>query len=103
MDWVVVGAQWLHVLLGIIWFGNSLVACRDARIVSYRRAAFYAAVARGSGETADRVVPAESGWRIPAVVAAGLDLLPRLPDGVESRAPEPIQLATATLTERSDR
>jgi uncharacterized membrane protein len=25
MDWVVVGAQWLHVLLGIIWFGNSLV------------------------------------------------------------------------------
>jgi len=25
MDWVVFGAQWLHVLLGIIWFGNSLV------------------------------------------------------------------------------
>ncbi len=25
MDWVVVGAQWLHVLLGILWFGNSLV------------------------------------------------------------------------------
>ena len=25
MDWVVGGAQWLHVLLGIIWFGNSLV------------------------------------------------------------------------------
>jgi uncharacterized membrane protein len=25
MDWVVVGAQWFHVLLGIIWFGNSLV------------------------------------------------------------------------------
>jgi len=25
MDWVVVGAQWLHILLGIIWFGNSLV------------------------------------------------------------------------------
>ena len=25
MDWVVVGAQWLHVLLGIIWFGNSVV------------------------------------------------------------------------------
>jgi uncharacterized membrane protein len=25
MDWVVVGAQWLHVLLGIVWFGNSLV------------------------------------------------------------------------------
>lgn len=25
MDLVVFGAQWLHVLLGIIWFGNSLV------------------------------------------------------------------------------
>lgn len=25
MDWVVVGAQWLHILLGVIWFGNSLV------------------------------------------------------------------------------
>lgn len=24
MDWVVFGAQWLHVLLGILWFGNSL-------------------------------------------------------------------------------
>jgi uncharacterized membrane protein len=25
MDRFVVGAQWLHILLGIIWFGNSLV------------------------------------------------------------------------------
>lgn len=25
MDWVVFGVQWLHVLLGIIWFGNALV------------------------------------------------------------------------------
>ena len=25
MDWVVIGVQWLHVLLGIIWFGNSLI------------------------------------------------------------------------------
>lgn len=25
MDWVVFGAQWLHILLGILWFGNSLV------------------------------------------------------------------------------
>ena len=24
MDWVVIGAQWLHILLGILWFGNSL-------------------------------------------------------------------------------
>lgn len=25
MDWVVVPVQWLHVLLGILWFGNALV------------------------------------------------------------------------------
>jgi uncharacterized membrane protein len=25
MDWIVVGVQWLHVLLGILWFGNALV------------------------------------------------------------------------------
>lgn len=25
MDWVVFGAQWLHILLGILWFGNPLV------------------------------------------------------------------------------
>jgi uncharacterized membrane protein len=25
MDWVVIVVQWLHVLLGILWFGNALV------------------------------------------------------------------------------
>ena len=25
MNWVTFGVQWLHVLLGIVWFGNSLV------------------------------------------------------------------------------
>jgi uncharacterized membrane protein len=25
MDWIVVVVQWLHVLLGIMWFGNALV------------------------------------------------------------------------------
>ena len=25
MDWVTVAVQWLHILLGIIWFGNALV------------------------------------------------------------------------------
>ncbi len=44
-------------------------SCRDARIVSYRRAAFYATVARSSGETADRVVFAEPGWRLPTAVS----------------------------------
>jgi uncharacterized membrane protein len=25
MDWLVVAVQWLHVLLGVLWFGNALV------------------------------------------------------------------------------
>ncbi len=56
--------------------------CKDARIVSHRRAAFYATIARRAGETADRVVPVEPGWRIPAAVAAGVDLLLPLPKSV---------------------
>jgi hypothetical protein len=39
--------------------------CKDTRIVSTRRAAFYAALARAHGETADRVIPVESGWQLP--------------------------------------
>ena len=38
--------------------------CRDARIVSKRRSAFFAAWARGHGETADRVVPADPAWSV---------------------------------------
>lgn len=38
--------------------------CKDARIVSRRRTAFFAAWARQTGETADRAVAPESGWRI---------------------------------------
>ena len=48
--------------------GACLVAgctCKDARIVSARRAAFFAAVARRSGETADRRIAPEPGWTIP--------------------------------------
>ena len=48
--------------------GACLVAgcpCKDARIVSIRRAAFFAAVARRSGETADRRIAPEPGWTIP--------------------------------------
>jgi len=41
-------------------------SCRDARIVSIRRVAFYAAVARSSGQTADRIIPADPEWPIPA-------------------------------------
>jgi hypothetical protein len=47
--------------------------CSDPRIVSRRRAAFFAALARTAGETADRVIAVEPGWRIPAATgpAAG--------------------------------
>jgi len=40
--------------------------CKDPRIVSHRRAAFHAALARRTGETADRVIPADPAWRLPA-------------------------------------
>jgi hypothetical protein len=48
--------------------GACLVAgcmCKDARIVSVRRAAFFAAVARRSGATADRRIAPQPGWTIP--------------------------------------
>lgn len=41
--------------------------CKDVRIVSHRRAAFFAYVARRSGQTADRVLAAEPDWRIPSM------------------------------------
>ena len=55
--------------------GACLVAgctCKDARIVSFRRAAFFAALARQTGQTADRVIAADAGWRMPAI--EGVDL-----------------------------
>jgi hypothetical protein len=50
--------------------GACLVAgctCKDARIVSFRRAAFFAVVARRAGQTADRVIAPEPTWRLPVV------------------------------------
>jgi hypothetical protein len=38
--------------------------CKDARIVSQRRAAFFAAWARDRGETANRIVAPDPAWRI---------------------------------------
>ena len=38
--------------------------CKDARIVSHRRAAFFASWAANHGETADRVVAPDPTWRI---------------------------------------
>ena len=40
--------------------------CKDARILSYRRAAFFVFIAQGRGETAARVLAAEPEWRIGA-------------------------------------
>lgn len=39
--------------------------CRDARIVSHRKAAFFAAIARAAGETADRVIAPDPDWTLP--------------------------------------
>lgn len=36
--------------------------CKDARIVSHRRAAFFADLARRTGETADRVIARDPAW-----------------------------------------
>jgi hypothetical protein len=41
-------------------------SCKDARIVSRRRAAFFATWARDHAETADRRVAPELDWRLPA-------------------------------------
>ena len=79
-------------------------SCRDPRIVSFRRAAFYAAIARSSGQTADRVIPADPEWRMPAAAAADLDQSQALAD-VESPAmpSEDCRPAGATVTERNAR
>jgi hypothetical protein len=53
--------------------GACLVAgctCKDARIISFRRAAFIAAMARRTGETADREIAPDPDWRIPTIEGA---------------------------------
>jgi hypothetical protein len=44
--------------------------CKDARIVSQRRAAFFASWARDHGETANRAVAPEADWRIPTLLSS---------------------------------
>jgi hypothetical protein len=39
--------------------------CQDARIVSKRRARFFAHLAESKGETSNRVVRPEPGWELP--------------------------------------
>jgi hypothetical protein len=41
--------------------------CKDARIISMRRIAYVASLAKANGETADRIVPVEAGWRLPTI------------------------------------
>jgi hypothetical protein len=43
--------------------------CKDARIVSRRKAAYFAARAQAAGQTADRVIAPQRGWRIPALTS----------------------------------
>ncbi len=40
-------------------------SCKDARIISTRRAAYFASQAIATGETADRIIRAEATWRLP--------------------------------------
>lgn len=39
--------------------------CRDARIVSHRRARFFSHLAVVNGETADRVIEPDPDWQLP--------------------------------------
>ena len=41
-------------------------SCKDARIISTRRARFFARLAIERGETAQRIVTPEPGWQLPA-------------------------------------
>ena len=45
-------------------------SCKDARIVSQRRASFFAAWAREHGETADRSVAPDADWRISTLLSS---------------------------------
>jgi hypothetical protein len=49
-------------------------SCKDARIVSHRRAAYFASQARANGETANRIVAVEADWRLPANTDLDIDL-----------------------------
>lgn len=46
---------------------NAGCSCKDARIVSRRKAAYFAARAQATGQTADRVIAPQRGWRIAAL------------------------------------
>lgn len=66
-------------------------ACKDARIVSRRRAAFVAVMAVRSGQTAQRIMAAEADWRIP------LTPLTDLEPSVVGDEPTPVALPIETI------
>jgi hypothetical protein len=72
--------------------------CKDSRIVSYRRAAFFAATARRSGETANRLLEAEAEWPIPLMSLDDLDFSSR--DG-SLREDNEAELVDAVVSVRS--
>ena len=45
-------------------------SCKDARIVSKRRAAFFAAWAKEHEETANRFVAPDAEWRLPTFLSS---------------------------------
>jgi hypothetical protein len=47
-------------------------SCKDARIISHRRVAYFASQAIANGETANRIVAVEPDWRLP--VHTNLDI-----------------------------
>jgi hypothetical protein len=48
-------------------------SCKDARIISHRRVAYFASQAIANGETANRIVAVEADWRLPATTDLGID------------------------------
>ena len=43
--------------------------CKDARILSTRRASYFASIAASRGETADRIIAADPTWASPVDAA----------------------------------
>lgn len=78
--------------------------CKDVRIVSHRRAAFLAYMARRSSQTADRVVAVEPDWRIPSAPLTDLDF--PVPSETPENQDQPAEIIHAhapALGERIDR
>jgi hypothetical protein len=49
--------------------------CKDVRIVSRRRARFYAYLAQSRGQKATRTIPSDPSWRLPVSAHAAIQSL----------------------------